>query len=953
MKSFNHKVVILTVLILSAASFAGTYNGGGGGVGNPYRISNIGNWQELMTTTADWGSSFILMADVNLAGVTLTPVGNGSTQFTGVFDGNGHIIRNIEINTPGSSYVGLFGYVNGGQIKSLGVEEANIQGRNYVGGLVGNQNAGTINACYATSTVSGSGDLVGGLVGCNAGTITTCYATGNVTATSICVGGLCGWNLGTINDCYAMGTISGASEVGGLVGDNLGSIITCYAMGNVTGVGVNVGGLVGYNYQGKVIHCYSAGKPTCPSSSVGGLCGEVDTGGMYEDTGNFWDTDTSEISTSAMGTGKTTVLMQTLSTFTGAGWDFSTTDGEDADWHLPPSSYPRLAWENLPPPFGYSGGEGTVTNPYKIASVLDWQTLMATPGDWSSCFIMTADISLAGKTVTPVGNDSTQFTGVFDGNGHIIRNIEINTPGSDYVGLFGYVFSGQIKNLGVEEASIWGNYYVGGLVGGNDWGTITDCYATGAVSGISDVGGLVGGNFQGKVIHCYSTGKPTGSSFAGGLCGLADSGGAYEDTGNFWDTDTSEISTSAMGTGKTTVLMQMLSTFTGAGWDFSTTDGDDADWRMPPSSYPRLAWENLPPLFGYSGGSGTTTAPYQIATTLDWQTLMATPGDWSSCFIMTADIDMDEQTMMPVGNYSTPFTSIFDGTGHIIRHVEINTPDSDFVGLFGYVNTGGQVKNLGVKEATVQGRHYVGGLVGFDAGTITTCSATGHVTGTGSYVGGLVGYQYAGTIATCSTTGTVSGNYDVGGLVGNNFGGTITDSYATDIVSGVNYIGGLMGYNYQGKVIRCYSTGKPTGSFSSVGGLCGEVDTGGAYEDTGNFWDTDASEISTSAMGTGKTTDLMQMLSTFTVAGWDFTNIWAICEGTNYPRLRWQIFAADWVCPNGVNIEDLSYFVQRWLESDCASSNNYCGGADMNKSGVVDMKDFALFASYWLEGVTP
>jgi hypothetical protein len=51
-------------------------------------------------------------------------------------------------------------------------------------------------------------------------------------------------------------------------------------------------------------------------------------------------------------------------------------------------------------------------------------------------------------------------------------------------------------------------------------------------------------------------------------------------------------------------------------------------------------------------------------------------------------------------------------------------------------------------------------------------------------------------------------------------------------------------------------------------------------------------------------------------------------------------------------MEDLSYFVQRWLESDCASSNNYCGGADMDASGAVDMKDYALFASHWLEGIT-
>jgi hypothetical protein len=83
--------------------------------------------------------------------------------------------------------------------------------------------------------------------------------------------------------------------------------------------------------------------------------------------------------------------------------------------------------------------------------------------------------------------------------------------------------------------------------------------------------------------------------------------------------------------------------------------------------------------------------------------------------------------------------------------------------------------------------------------------------------------------------------------------------------------------------------------------------------------------------------------------GWDFETIWAICEGTNYPRLAWQIPAADFTCPDGVNIEDLDYFVQRWLLGDCTSSNN-CDGADMNGSGAVDFADFAIFAQHWLEG---
>ncbi len=92
----------------------------------------------------------------------------------------------------------------------------------------------------------------------------------------------------------------------------------------------------------------------------------------------------------------------------------------------------------------------------------------------------------------------------------------------------------------------------------------------------------------------------------------------------------------------------------------------------------------------------------------------------------------------------------------------------------------------------------------------------------------------------------------------------------------------------------------------------------------------------------------MQTLSTFTLAGWDFTTIWAICEETNYPRLQWQILPADFACPDGVNLEDLNYYVGHWLMNNCTSTNNYCGGADLNYSGVLDLADWAIFAENWM-----
>jgi hypothetical protein len=505
MKSLSQKVVILTVLILSAVSFAGTYSGGGGVEDNPYQISRVEDWQELMATPDDWGSSFILTADVNLAGVPLTPVGN----FTGVFDGNDNIISNAVINQLGSGGIGLFGYLGeGGQIRNLGVEDVNMTGSRSVGGLVGYNYYGTLTSCYATGSVHGIG-LVGGLVGYNGGTLISCYATCSVSGTGYySVGGLVGYNSsgGTLTACYATGSVTGSSYyVGGLVGRNSGyygggTITACYATGLVTGTGENsyVGGLVGYNdgyYGGGTITaCYAIGSVTGTGlySSVGGLVGEN------------WE-----------GTLK--------------------------------SCY----------------ATGAVTGTYDVGGLVGYNYY----GTLKSCYAI----------------GSVTGTGLYSSVGGL-------------VGENGGTLISCYATCSVSETGE--NSSVGGLVGGN-YGSITACYATtGSVSETgenSSVGGLVGYN-GGTLTGCYATGSVTGTERVGGLVGEND-GRVF---GNFWDTQTSGWTTSAGGTGKTTAEMMMLSTFIDAGWDFvgETANGMNDYWLMCVDGvdYPRLAWENQPPL---------------------------------------------------------------------------------------------------------------------------------------------------------------------------------------------------------------------------------------------------------------------------------------------------------------------------------------------------------------------
>jgi hypothetical protein len=201
-----------------------------------------------------------------------------------------------------------------------------------VGGLVGS-NYGIIADCDSTSTVSGY-NTVGGLVGSSPHLIANCYSTGIVSG-SHTVGGLVGINgtvfhTGSESWCEVPGSIYGSystagvfatgSRSGGLVGLNYpGEINNCYATGSVEGKS-NVGGLVGQNSSGLCV-----GSSICKCFSTGRVSGAEYAGGLVGKGGAincFWDIETSSQTTSAGGTGKTTVQMQTRSTFTNAGWDF-------------------------------------------------------------------------------------------------------------------------------------------------------------------------------------------------------------------------------------------------------------------------------------------------------------------------------------------------------------------------------------------------------------------------------------------------------------------------------------------------------------------------------------------------------------------------------------------------------------------------------------------------------
>lgn len=198
------------------------------------------------------------------------------------------------------------------------------------------------------------------------------------------------------------------------------------------------------------------------------------------------------------------------------------------------------------------------------------------------------------------------------------------------------------------------------------------------------------------------------------------------------------------------------------------------------------------------------------------------------------NIDLTGKGWTPIGtNYDNSYTGTFDGGGHTITGLTVTTNDQ-FVGLFGYLNRAGTVKNVVMEGIQITSNHMfgcTGGVVGYSWGTIENCSVSGSVSGT-DCVGGVVGSQKAGSIIGCSSSATVKGTHYVGGVAGEKWG-TMIACYATgnvtlEIGSPKNLSGGgVVGLNGGSRVLACYAIG----NVNSKGSSTGNVHIGGLFGD--------------------------------------------------------------------------------------------------------------------------
>jgi hypothetical protein len=1006
MMRFTAIPFLACLIVVSALA---QYSGGSGTAQDAYQIATPGDLIALGETPKDYDKHFRLVADIdldpNLPGrkvfgkaVIARDTDNAKsdfqgTPFTGVFDGNGRRILHLTIT--GEGYLGLFGrlgdtavvkdletldvniigshdYVGGlvgsnwygvitqcdstgavtgthyvgelvgsnlGMVTHCGSNGA-VSGESHVGGLVGSNNNGTVADCHNTASVNGS-TFAGGLAGYNeGGTVIRCYSTGIVSGGRM-IGGLVGSNGGVVTQGYSAGPVGGHERIGGLVGNSYGTVAHCYSTGAVSG-DLYVGGLVAYNTR-DVIHCYSTGAVTGASPSAGGLVG-YNSSAYGSVMGCLWDTQTSGQAASAGGTGKATAEMRDIRTYRGDGWDFvgESINGTHEVWQMPTGGgCPVLATLNgyTPPQLQ---GMGTLDNPYLIRDALELGAIVHYSPTAHYRLATSIDLSGVRWAVALIPS----FAGVFDGNGHTISHLTINS--ANYTGLFGQLASkAEVKNLGVVDVNIAGTDYVGGLVGtsgkepeeggivtqcygtgvimgrhcvgglvGLNYGSMTQCQSTGVVKGDERVGGLIGYQGRGALTHCYSTDTVSGGTWVGGLAGANDGavtgcystgavrgstlvGGLVGDNGGtvircFWDTQTSGQTTSVGGMGKTTAEMLDPNTFMAAGWDFvGPADGPHDIWgEREGGGYPVLCWQ-LPAGFGlpgFSGGTGEPNDPYIVSTAEQLNRIGHNPRLMKYHFKLVANLDLTGLHFYTIGDHDYPYGGTFDGNHHTISYLTIT--GEGYLGLFGQLQTGAEVKDLGVVDVNVAGSGSpVGGLVGANEyGNIARCYSTGVVRGTDA-VGGLVGSNN-GNVLHCYSAGMVGGAGSVGGLVGYNEN-TVSSCYSTGPVCGKENVGGLVGAN-RGIVTQCYSTGVVGGTGENIGGLAGYSLYLSNVTDC--LWNTQTSGRIISEGGTGRTTAEMCTIQIYLQEGWDFAgevangtqDIWWISEGKDYPRLWWE-----------------------------------------------------------------
>jgi hypothetical protein len=303
---------------------------------------------------------------------------------------------------------------------------------------------------------------------------------------------------------------------------------------------------------------------------------------------------------------------------------------------------------------------------------------------------------------------------------------------------------------------------------------------------------------------------------------------------------------------------------------------------------------------GTMTGNGTTNDPFLVADYSDLKMVgTTTTYSLSAVYRLIADIDASlsatehsDSGFVPIGSTGMSFSGSFHGAGHVIKHLYINRPTTDYVGLFGFISFATIIDSLGLVDNIISGNSAVGSIAGFaDFTAINSCYNTGSIYGK-SETGGIVGFGHSIEITRCYNTGNIYGSSgSVGGINGYIYGSsTINNCYNTGIVSSPFAVGGIVGFSHT-IIDNCYNVGSVSGA-GQVGGIVGHIEYGTILSDS--YWNIqssgqssaygDNSEGGTVTAVIGLTSAEMKNSSNF--GNLDFASMWNIHNDSTYPGLR-------------------------------------------------------------------
>ena len=812
-----------TALTAWDGSVAESFSGSGTET-DPYLIESGAELAYLSKFCAEGGNTsgryYELTADIDLANNVFTPIGPSSTnQFKGIFNGAGNTISNLKIDRT-ESLSGLFGRVNGATIQDLTIDHATITSTSgNVGALVGAAyGTCTITNCVVkNSSVTGGSNLTGGLIGYSGTAVSKCAVIDTTVSGTEYVGGLIAQVGKAVTECYTLHvTVTATGDyAGGLIGGgNASDIANCFVRGgSVTGDGY-VGGVIGdggsYS-KAKIKTTYAVADVTASTGEFGPLAG-----GSYvtiTTASSFYCSDSAltgkDSGKNTTGTPKTTAELKDAAILTKLGSAFGIYAGADG---LKNAGFPYLLNAPALP----------VIQPQKLASpVIMWTDKTAS---W------TAVPNARGYLVSLAKGSETLLTET------LIETTRDYTTEIELAGTGSYT----ITVTAIGDGETYGN-------SDPAENTVTITVNTASVTfAVTAEEGRAFAEDEPAITLTMADGKTTLSLTNNTAKTIPQGTYTYEVKAKTFATLTDTLNVTA----NQTVTLTMHYT---TDWDGSTTvePQKDGETYLISNSY-ELAW------FRDEVNKGNYTLNARLTENIN---LGGHP--WTAISKLTDT------------SAKTGYKGTFDGNGKTIAGLnpvgELISGKYRGAGLFGYVYTGGTVKNVTVEGAMkaewncggvvaylAGGRvencvnrmnitprsesiylYYVGGVVGYmtnytdNSAVIIGCRNEGSIDGgtTGENVGGVVGgASNSPGISNCANTGNISGKASIGGIAAT-ASIPITACYNTGKITGASSkIGGIVGYS-SSKVTNCYNTGAVAGAGKAgykgvpegVGGIAGQL----------------------------------------------------------------------------------------------------------------------------------